>query len=82
MKTPLLPTDFELSDVIGSWLLVSQLHSWMILVRISEPGKTSEYYKRQLIKRMQTDLESRVNRMGVSGRNSFRNCLEFTSSSL
>ena len=60
-----LTSDFDLEDTIGSWYLITLLHIWMLLVRISEPGKRSEYFKRQLIKRLQVDLMERVSLLGV-----------------
>lgn len=41
------------------------IHNWMCLVKISEPGRDSEYFKRQYILRMQEDLRARINALGV-----------------
>lgn len=58
--------DFELDDTISSWFQITMLHVWMILVRISDSSKQSEYFKHQVIKRMWEDLSIRISKLGVN----------------
>lgn len=55
---------FEMKDSVSSWFLITMLHNWMILVRLTQSDKRSEYFKSQLIKRQWEDYSARISKLG------------------
>ncbi|XP_076234539.1 ubiquinol-cytochrome c reductase complex assembly factor 1 [Calliopsis andreniformis] len=56
--------DFKMPDTFYSWFLVTELHVWMLMVRLmaeGEPGKTA---RNNLVEALWNDVDARVNKLG------------------
>ncbi|XP_037077781.1 ubiquinol-cytochrome-c reductase complex assembly factor 1-like [Pollicipes pollicipes] len=51
-------------DTFFSWYLVTELHVWMICVRLGDDGAEGKFCRNQLITAMWEDLETRAKKLG------------------
>ncbi|XP_043205347.1 ubiquinol-cytochrome-c reductase complex assembly factor 1-like [Amphibalanus amphitrite] len=54
----------EMPDTFFSWYLVTELHVWMLCVRLADDGAEGKFCRGQLITAMWEDLETRSKKLG------------------
>jgi len=54
----------EMPDTFFSWYLVTELHVWMLCVRLADDGPEGKFCRNQLITAMWEDLETRAKKLG------------------
>lgn len=57
----------DMSDTFLSWYLVTELHLWMLCVRLMENGPEGALCKKFVIEHLWSDLRHRLKMLGVSG---------------
>ncbi|XP_014770614.1 ubiquinol-cytochrome-c reductase complex assembly factor 1 [Octopus bimaculoides] len=56
--------DFQLEDTYLSWFLLSELHVWLILVRLSQAQLEGEFVRKNFVKAFWTDVKKRTSKVG------------------
>lgn len=61
---------FELPDTFNSWFLVTELHVWMLMLRVMsegpENGQDGRFLRNSLVEIMWTDVNARAKKLGVN----------------
>ncbi|RUS24653.1 ubiquinol-cytochrome C chaperone-domain-containing protein [Jimgerdemannia flammicorona] len=60
-------TACDLPDNYQTWFAITQLHVWMLMVRL-RAEKDSKIYTQELVNRLFEDVEERMRGHGISGR--------------
>nr|CAD7400714.1 unnamed protein product [Timema poppensis] len=63
--------EFKLSDTFLSWFLVTELHVWMVLVRLMAEGKDGRFARNVVVEAMWSDTNTRAKKLGVGSCGSF-----------
>lgn len=58
--------DLKMPDTYYSWYLLSELHAWMILVRLSVCGEEGKFTRGQYMKAFWADVKKRSSKVGTS----------------
>nr|CAD7576457.1 unnamed protein product [Timema californicum] len=58
--------EFKLPDTFLSWFLVTELHVWMMLVRLMAEGKDGRFTRNIVVEAMWSDTNTRAKKLGVA----------------
>lgn len=52
-------------DTFYSWFLVTELHVWMVMVRLMAEGEEGKFTRNALVEALWEDTETRSKKLGV-----------------
>ncbi|CAG9859187.1 unnamed protein product [Phyllotreta striolata] len=65
--------EFDLPDTFNSWFSVTELHIWMLSLRIVADGEDGKILRNSIVEALWTDVAQRVKRLGVITSSGTRN---------
>lgn len=74
---------FKLPDTFNSWFLITELHTWMLLVRAmaegSETGQDGRFMRNCIVEAMWADVNKRAKKLGVQNPSAVRSQIQILS---
>ncbi|KAJ8894395.1 hypothetical protein PR048_007046 [Dryococelus australis] len=58
-----LPTEFGMSDTFLSWFVITELHMWMLMVRVMAEGKEGTFVRNCMVRAMWDDATVRAKKL-------------------
>ena len=58
--------EFNLDDTFFSWFLVTEMHVWMLMVRVMTEGDDGRFIRNIIVEAMWQDVSTRAKKLGVS----------------
>lgn len=56
---------FCLPDTFNSWFIITELHVWMLIVRIMAEGEDGRYTRNCIVQALWADVDTRAKKLGV-----------------
>lgn len=66
ITTFIFSLELEMEDTFFSWFLITELHTWMMMVRIMAEKDEGMFVRNVVVKAMWDDVNARAKQLGVS----------------